>query len=107
MALSIGWISFGGHWVEAAYLNGLRPQIAAWTDVSLIFVRLGVWLVGGIIVCLGAISTRPILSGGMFPNPSQIHRALVYGGPLFAIIELLPHTYLWLSGRPSFWNRRG
>jgi hypothetical protein len=103
----VAWPSFGGHWIELAYLNGLRPRIAHWSDVSLIFVRLGVWLIGGTILFLGAVVSYGLLTTGKLPDQSLVLKALLLGGPVFVAVEFFPHTFLQLRGRPSFWNLRG
>jgi hypothetical protein len=73
----------------------------------LVFVRLAVWFVGGIILFQAAIATESLLITGQFPDPSLMLPALLLGGPAFVVIETLPHLFLQLTGRPSFWNRRG
>ena len=107
LVVFVGWFSFGGHWVELAYLNGIRPKIAHWSDPSLVFIRLGVWLIGGAILYLGAVASRSVMTAGELPGQADLFKVLLYGGPVFAVIELFPHTFLQLSGKPSFWNFRG
>ena len=103
----VAWISFGGHWLEIAYLNGIRPRIAHWPDSSLLFLRLGVWIVGGATLFVAAaISRSVLLTGGPAPRP-QVYAALLLGGPAFIIVELIAHAFLLRAGKPSFWNRRG
>jgi hypothetical protein len=103
----VHWVSFGGHWVEIAYLNLLRPRIARWPDTWLVLVRLGVWVAGGTLLMLGLVTTYSLMARGDFPRESELRFTLRYGGLLFAAIELVPHTILALLGRPSFWNLRG
>ena len=105
--VAVGWISFGGHWAELLYLNGIRPRIANWSDSTLVCVRLVIWLVGGAILFLGAVLSRNLLMSGQVPGHAQLGWALRYGGPLFVAVELVVHLVLLLTGRPSFWNRRG
>jgi hypothetical protein len=107
LVLSVLWISFGGHWLEVAYLNALRPGLARLPDWLLIFVRIGVWVSGGTLLMFGAATTYIVMTTGHMPSESALRSILCYGGLVFAAIELVPHTILMLLGRPSFWNLRG
>ena len=107
LVAAVAWISFGGHWVELIYLNGLRPRIATRSDGVLALVRVCAWLAGGAILCIGAVTTFSLLIGGVLPQATSIVRAALFGGPLFVAIELIAHTALGLRGRDSFWNGRG
>lgn len=107
LLVSVAWISVGGHWVELFYLNVLRPRRAHWPDASLALLRLTVWLIGGTILALAAITTHSLVATAHPPRPPQLITALKFGGPLFVGVELIVHTLLALKGRPSFWNRRG
>lgn len=107
LVVFVAWISFGGHWVELAYLNGIRPRISRWSDLSLILVRLCVWTAGGVILFLGAVISQSLLMTAAAPPKSQIVAALLLGGPAFAAVEFVAHAFLWRAGKPSFWNRRG
>jgi len=107
LVLFVSWISFGGHWVELFYLNFLRPRIARLHDGLLILVRVAIWLVGGAILFLGAVTTRSLLSSGDWPTDPQVQGAVLYGGPMFVVIELVVHLIAVAIGRPSFWNLRG
>jgi hypothetical protein len=107
LVVFVAWFSFGGHWVELAYLNGIRPKIAHWSDISLSFVRLTVWLIGGTILLLGAIMSRDLILNSEFPGYSNIFPAVLYGGPVFCAIELVVHVLLFHRGKPSFFNFRG
>ncbi len=107
LVLCVLWFSLGGHWVELAYLNCLRPRIAKWPDHVLVWVRIGTWLLGGSVLALGIVTTYGLLMVGQMPGTGLLRRALFLGGPVFAVIELVPHTLLTALGRPSFWNRRG
>jgi hypothetical protein len=107
LAVFVGWITFGGHWVEIAYLNGLRPKIAPWSDAALVCVRLAIWLAGGAILFLCAIVSLRLLIASELPDSPHAFKALLQGGPIFVVVELCAHTFLLLTRRPSFWNFRG
>jgi len=107
LVVSVLWFSLGGHWVELAYLNGLRPRIARMPDRVLILVRLGIWLFGGTLLVLGMVTTYSVMTVGRWPGEAAVRGALLYGGAIFAMLELGPHAVLSLLGRPSFWNLRG
>ena len=103
----VSWITFGGHWVEIAYLNGIRPRIAHWPDSSLTVLRLCVWIVGGALLFAAGLISRTLLLTGALPPKSQAFGALLVGGPAFIVVEMVAHIFLMGRGRPSFWNRRG
>jgi hypothetical protein len=103
----VAWITFGGHWLEIAFLNILRPRISHWPDFSLILLRLCVWVVGGALLFLAGIISRSLLLTGALPPGSQMLAALLLGGPAFIVVELVAHILLLRRGRPSFWNRLG
>lgn len=105
--LFLGWFSFGGHWVELAYLNGLRPRLSHLANARLVAVRLAVWVVGGALLLPAAVLTHRLAAVGQLPDAAILARALALGGPLFVLIELVPHAVLQAFGRPSFWNLRG
>jgi hypothetical protein len=96
------WPSFGGHWVELWFINWLMPRLPEGRGV-LVAARLAVWFVGGVVLMLGVCVTAMLLVGfppGRWP-------ALWIGGLAFIAIELVPHLFLQLRGRPSFYNGRG
>lgn len=101
------WISFGGHWVELWYLNWLRMRLISFSGFALVGVRLLVWLIGGIALFLGAVTTRALMLRGGLPTESEAVVAITYGGPMFVAIETVPHFIAYASGRPSFWNGKG
>ena len=107
LVLAVGWISFGGHWVELAYLNVLRPRVARLPDGVLMFVRIGVWLIGGSLLFLGSAPTRSVLTAGHLPDADLLQGVLLLGGPVFVGAELVVHSIAFLLGQPSFWNGRG
>ena len=96
------WISFGGHWVELAFLNGLRPRLGASRPVQ-VAARILVWFLGGSLLALGMCLTATALDAlppGRWPR-------WWWGGVAFIGIELVVHLVLQLWGRPSFYNGRG
>jgi hypothetical protein len=96
------WPAFGGHWVELWFLNWLRPRLPAIRGVQ-IAARLATWFVGGIVLALGMYATALVVIG-----PRAIRwPALLIAGVAFIGIELIPHLFLHLRGRPSFYNGRG
>jgi|SRR3954470_3301737 hypothetical protein len=101
-ALLVLWPSFGGHWVEVFYLNGVRPRLPAEAGLRAA-VRVGIWFVGGTGLWLGMVLTAMALGGlraGRWP-------AWWIGGVAFIGIELVAHLVLWWRGRPSFYDGRG
>jgi hypothetical protein len=99
--LLVLWLSLGGHYVEIWFLNYLRPRLAAGRAVQL-GVRIGVWLVGGIVLVFG-MGLTAMLAGF---RPESWH-AWWLGGVIFVFIELVAHLVLLLRGRPSVYNGRG
>jgi hypothetical protein len=95
------WPSFGGHWIELWFLNGLRPRLPSDRSVQVLS-RLVVWFVGGMALGLGMGLTA--LAFGV-SRPSRIPWWLA--GVAFIAIELVAHLVLHLRGRPSFFNGRG
>lgn len=104
LAVFVGWISVGGHWVELIFLNGLRPRIAHWSDLSLAAVRIGAWFIGGTILFIAAAISRSLIATGQLPDQTQVTHALVYGGLAFVGIELCVHLVMLVMRKPCFWN---
>ena len=96
------WPSFGGHWVEIGFLNYLRPRLPESRAVQ-IAARLAVWFMGGIVLAMGMYLTAMTLGGFRQVQFS----AWWIAGLAFIGIELVPHLFLQLRGRPSFYNGRG
>lgn len=102
MTVLVLWISFGGHWVELGYLNGLRPRLIAARPVQ-IAARILLWFIGGAVLALGMCLTATALDAlppGRWPR-------WWLGGLAFIGIELVVHLVLQLCGKPSFYNGRG
>ena len=100
--LLILWPSFGGHWVEMAFLEWIRPKLPR-ARVIQVAGRLAWWFCGGVTVGLAmALTGRAFPGGERIPWPAW----WIYG-LAFIAVELIAHTGLQLSGRASFFNGRG
>ncbi len=100
--LLILWPSFGGHWVELLFLNGIRPRLSPARPVQVI-ARLGVWFVGGCLLLLGMALTAETLT-----HTRPVRWSYWWAGGLALIgVELIAHAALRLRGRPSFYDGRG
>jgi hypothetical protein len=96
------WPTFGGHWVEVWFLNGLRPRLAdarGWQVAA----RVGVWFAGGAALAMGMRLTAIAFAGF---RPAR-WPAWWLAGLAFIGIELVVHLVLQLRGRPSFYDGRG
>ena len=102
MTLLVLWLSFGGHWVEFGFLNGLRPRLRGAHFVRGA-ARILVWFLGGSVLTLGMCLTATAL--GTLPRGRWPHWWL--GGLAFIGIELVVHLILQLRGKPSFYNAHG
>jgi len=102
LSLLMLWPAFGGHWIDLAFLNWLRPTLPASRLVQ-VSARIAVWFVGGMVLALGARLTATLLAE---------HQPLAWltwatAGTVFVAIELVAHAALQLRGRPSFYNGLG
>jgi hypothetical protein len=96
------WPALGGHYVELAFLNGLRPRLPDSRYLQAV-VRLGVWFAGGVVLMFAMKVTGfalALIQGHAWPE-------WWVGGIAFAAIELVVHSALQMLGRPSFFNGRG
>lgn len=100
MALVALWPSLGGHYVELAFLNGLRPRLPGRRAVQ-IAARIGVWLVAGVVFYLLMALTARALP--LRPLPWQW---CWVGGPAFVVVELVAHVGLALRRLPNFYDGR-
>jgi hypothetical protein len=100
-ALLALWPALGGHYVEIAFLNGVRARLPR-ARVVQVSARLLWWLAGGIVLGAAVIATAHAL-----PLPAPSWRRLWVWGPLFVGIELVVHAVLALRGRPSFYRGDG
>jgi hypothetical protein len=100
--LLVLWPAMGGHWLEVAYLYGVRPYLPA-ARVVQVAVRFAIWFVGGVALAQCMRLTAIVLIG-----PGPRHGPVWWlGGVAFIGIELVAHGVLWLRGRPSFYDGRG
>jgi hypothetical protein len=96
------WPSVGGHWVELAFLNYLRPRISESRHVQL-GARILVWFIGGIILVVGMRLTAMLLPA----RPRIGWITWTIAGVAFIAIELIAHAGLHLRGRASVYNGMG
>ena len=101
-SLLVFWYSFGGHWVEIAFLNGLRPHISP-ARVMQVAARVGMWFVGGVALGAGVVFTAKTLGG--FPTAQQ--SAWWMGGLALIAVELVAHLPMQMRGQRCFYNGRG
>jgi len=101
-SLLVLWVSLGGHWVEIAFLNGMRPRLSPSRALQ-IAARLGVWFVGGVGMGLAVALTMRLFSStrGIRLPPWWA------GGLAFVAIELIAHAVLAMRQRPNFYDGRG
>jgi hypothetical protein len=101
--------AFGGHYVELAYLNGLRPRLPSSHFIRSV-ARLATWFVGGALITICMMLTASVLARVGTANLLS-HRPLwrvpVAGGIAFIAIEFVVHVIMQLRGAPSFYNGRG
>ena len=99
------WFSFGGHWVEIAWLDGIRHRLPKSCRIQKIG-RITYWFVSGIVLGVFMALTIKTLDPGFTPNfPPSL---LILSGVAFVLIELLVHSILLQRrGRPSFYNSAG
>jgi hypothetical protein len=95
------WPSLGGHFVEIAFLDGVRPWLPGARLVQA-SARLVWWLAGGALLCVALIATAHALPVVAPPW----HRWWI-GAPIFVGIELAAHATLALRGLPSFYRGDG
>jgi hypothetical protein len=95
------WPAQGGHYVEMAFGNFVRPRISSGRFTQTV-VRLLVWFVGGVLLYLCMCATSRVLPIRALPL-----RLWWFGGFLFIGLELAVHAYLALRRLPNFYNGRG
>ena len=100
MAVAALWPSLGGHYVELAFLNHLRPRLPNRRAVQ-VGARVATWLVAGVVFYLLMSFTMRLLP--LRPLPWQW---CWLGGPAFVVIELLAHVGLASRGLPNFYDGR-
>ena len=102
LVLLMLWPSFGGHWLDVLFLNGLRPLLPP-ARAAQVAARVLTWFAGGTLLALGAALTAEALAG---VTPER-WPSLWLGGAVFIGVELVAHLALQLRGRPSFYSGRG
>jgi hypothetical protein len=102
VSLIMLWPSFGGHWIDLLFLNGLRPLLPhdAWIQR---LARIGVWFVGGVLLAAGVQLTIKLV----LHRPGIAWLTWATAGALFVATELVAHAVLHSRGRPSFYNGLG
>ncbi len=95
------WFSLGGHYIELAFLNGLRARIPQ-GRLPQVVVRLLVWLSGGVLLYGSMAATARAL-----PIQAPPLGLWWYGGFLLIGVELAVHAILAIRGLPNFYNGRG
>jgi len=96
------WPSLGGHYVELAFLDVVRPRLSE-SRVVHALARLALWFVGGAVLAIG-MRLSAIALHAPRPLPAS---AWWIGGVAFIGIELVAHLALHARGRPSFYSGRG
>src|SRR5438128_11340676 len=89
------WFSLGGHYIELAFLNGLRARIPPGRLTQAV-VRLLVWLSGGVLLYVSMATTARVL-----PIAAPPLGLWWYGGFLLIGVELTVHALLAIRGRRS------
>ncbi len=95
------WFSLGGHYVELAFLNGIRPRLPV-AGITQRVVRLAVWFAGGTGLYLFMALTARLLSIALPPLGSWW-----IGGLLLLSVELIVHAALGVRGTANFYNGQG
>jgi len=95
------WFSLGGHYVELAFLKGLRARLSQGrlTQAAL---RLLVWFAGGVVLYVFMAASARVL---LLEAPPL--RMWWYGGVLLIGVELAVHGLLAMRGRPNFYSGGG
>jgi hypothetical protein len=95
------WFSLGGHYVEIAFLNGIRPRISS-TRIAQSSARFAAWFAGGAgLYSLMAASARGLSIA--FPRWG----GWWIGGLAFIGLELFVHAVLALRRVPNFYAGDG
>jgi hypothetical protein len=95
------WPSLGGHFIEIAFLDGVRHRLPRVRLVQ-ICARLVWWLAGGALIGAALIATAHAL---LIAAPRW--RLWWMGAPIFVGIELVAHSVLALRSRPNFYRGDG
>jgi hypothetical protein len=95
------WFSLGGHYVELAFLNGVRPRIPQ-RRITQALARLLVWSCGGAVLYACVAATARAL-----PVAAPPLKLWWFGSVLFIGVELAVHAVLAIRGLGSFYDGRG
>lgn len=95
------WFSLGGHYVELAFLNGVRPRLPR-RRLTQAVARLLVWSCGGALLYTGMVATARLL-----PIHGPSLRLVWLGIVLFIVIELVAHAVLAILRLPNVYDGRG
>ncbi|SRR6266540_587251 len=95
------WFSLGGHYVEAAFLNGIRPRLSS-ARLTQVSARLGAWFVGGSMLYVLMAATAHVL-----PVQPPHLVSCWFGGLFFIGLELFVHAVLAIRGLPNFYGGGG
>jgi hypothetical protein len=101
VALLALWPSLGGHFVEIAFLNGVRSRLPH-TRLVQVPSRIVWWLAGGV-----ALGSAVMFTSELLPVSTPSLRTWWMGAPIFVCVELVAHTGLALRGRPNFYRGDG
>lgn len=96
------WPSFGGHWIELAFLNGVRPRLPS-SRAAQVAARVAWWCAGGIAIGLAVLATARLFAS---TRPMRLF-AWWLAAPIFVAVELVAHVGLALRGRPNVYDGRG
>ena len=99
-ALVMLWPSLGGHYVEAWYLDRMRPHLS---ERSRTITRIFVWFAAGCFFAWAMHLTAASIGG----SGRTFWPAWWIGGLAFIGIELIAHAGLQARQRPSFYNGLG
>jgi hypothetical protein len=95
------WFSLGGHYVEVAFLNGIRPRIAS-TWLAQRSARLAAWFTGGAMLYVLMATTARVL-----PVHAPPLKSWWMGGLILIGVEFVAHASLAFRGRPNFYDGKG
>jgi hypothetical protein len=95
------WPAFGGHWIDLAFLNWLRPRLPESRPIQSV-ARIAMWFVGGMVLAFGVRLTAMLLL-----EDRLAWLTWATAGTVFVAIELVAHAVLHLRGRASFYNGLG
>jgi len=94
------WFSLGGHYVELAFLNGVRARLPR-RRLTQALARLLVWSCGGALLYSCMVATARVL-----PIHGPPLRLLWLGTVLFIGIELAVHAVLAILRLPNVYDGR-